>query len=104
MNISSVLPTSISGELRTLRTLQPIRALGPMVEAVMITSSNHLNLYRGSKELEFYNVERVRGFLESNLGCTKKEVIHALNLNPRTVAKAIKIIRRETQRSAARCA
>jgi hypothetical protein len=52
-----------------------------------------LNLRPGSKDLEAFNVERVRGYLESNLGCTKKEVIHALGLNPRTVAKAIKIIR-----------
>ncbi|MEY9168870.1 hypothetical protein ACVII1_000201 [Bradyrhizobium elkanii] len=52
-----------------------------------------LNLRPGSKELEAFNVERVRGYLECNLGCTKKEVIRALGLNPRTVAKAIKIIR-----------
>jgi hypothetical protein len=45
-----------------------------------------LNLRPGSKELEVFNVER-------NLGCKKKEVIHALGLHPRTVAKAIKIIR-----------
>ena len=60
-----------------------------------VRSSTPLNLHRGSKELEFYNVERVRDFLESNLGCKKKEVICALNLNPRTVAKAIKIIREQ---------
>jgi len=51
-----------------------------------------LNLRPGSKELEAFNVERVRGYLKRNLGCKKKEV-HALGLNPRTVAKAIKIIR-----------
>jgi hypothetical protein len=51
-----------------------------------------LNLRPGSKELEAFNVERVRGYLECNLGC-KKEVIHALGLHPRTVAKAIKMIR-----------
>lgn len=45
-----------------------------------------LNLRPGSKELEAFNV------LECNLGC-KKEVIYALDLHPRTVAKAIKIIR-----------
>ena len=45
------------------------------------------------KPLEFYNVERVRSYLENNLGCSRKEVIRALDLNPRTVAKAIKIIR-----------
>jgi hypothetical protein len=52
-----------------------------------------LNLRPGSKELEAFNVERVRGYLERNLGCKKKEVIHALALHPRTVAKAIRIIR-----------
>jgi hypothetical protein len=54
------------------------------------TSSIPLNLHPGSKDLEFYNIERVRSFLEDNLGCKKKEVICALNLNPRTVAKASK--------------
>jgi hypothetical protein len=52
-----------------------------------------LNLRPGSKELEAFNVERVRGYLERNLGCKKKEVIHELGLHPRTVAKAIKMIR-----------
>ena len=56
-----------------------------------------LNLRPGSKELEAFNVERVRGYLERNLGC--KEVIHALCLHPRTVAKAIKIIRANVHRS-----
>jgi hypothetical protein len=36
-----------------------------------------LALRPGSKELEAFNVERVRGYLERNLGCKKKEVIHA---------------------------
>ena len=58
-----------------------------------------LNLRPGSKELEAFNVERVRGYLECNLGCKKKEVIHALGLHPRTVAKAIKIIRANAHRS-----
>ncbi|MBR0716532.1 hypothetical protein [Bradyrhizobium liaoningense] len=52
-----------------------------------------LKLRPGSKELEAFNVERVRGYLKRNLGCKKKEVIQALGLDPRTVAKAIKIIR-----------
>jgi hypothetical protein len=52
-----------------------------------------LNLRPGSKELEAFNVERVRGYLKRNLGCKKKEVIHVLGLHPRTVAKAIKMIR-----------
>jgi hypothetical protein len=54
-----------------------------------------LNLRPGSKDLEAFNVERVRGYLERNLGCKRKEVIRALSLDPRTVAKAIKIIRGE---------
>jgi hypothetical protein len=47
---------------------------------------------RGST-LEMFNVERVRSYLERNLGCSKKEIIEALDLHPRTVAKAIRIIR-----------
>ena len=56
-----------------------------------------LNLRPGSKELEAFNAERVRGYLERNLGC-KKEVIHVLCLHPRTVAKAIKITRANVHR------
>lgn len=52
-----------------------------------------LDLRSGSAMLAAYNVERVRNYLERNLGCSKKEVIETLGLNPRTVAKAIKIIR-----------
>jgi hypothetical protein len=51
-----------------------------------------LSLRVSSKELEVFNVERVRSY-ERNLCCRKKEVIHALDLHPRTVAKAIRIIR-----------
>jgi hypothetical protein len=58
-----------------------------------------LNLRPGSKELEAFNVERVRGYLKRNLGCKKKEVVHALGLSPRTVAKAITIIRGNAHRS-----
>ncbi|MBR0823590.1 hypothetical protein [Bradyrhizobium liaoningense] len=58
-----------------------------------------LNLRSGSKELEAFNLERVRGYLKWNLGCRKKEVIHVLGLHPRTVAKAIKIIRANAHRS-----
>jgi hypothetical protein len=58
-----------------------------------------LNLRPGSKELEAFNVERVRGYLDCNLGCKKKKVIYALGLHPRTVAKAIKIIRAKADRS-----
>lgn len=52
-----------------------------------------MELHRGSPMLEAYNVERVRSFLERNLGCSKTEVRRALGLHPRTVAKAVKIIR-----------
>jgi hypothetical protein len=65
-------------------------ALGMLLEFCTIEA---LNLRPGSKELETFNVERVRGYLERSLGCKRKEVIHALDLHPRTVAKAIKIIR-----------
>jgi hypothetical protein len=41
----------------------------------------------------------VRGYLDCNLGCKKKKVIYALGLHPRTVAKAIKIIRAKADRS-----
>lgn len=50
-------------------------------------------LRKGSKALEFYNIERVRRFMERNLGCRLNEIEYALNLNPRTVAKAVRIIR-----------
>jgi hypothetical protein len=53
------------------------------------------SIYGGGKDLEFYNIERVRDYLEKNLGCKKKEVIAATGLHPRTVAKAISIIRSE---------
>ncbi len=43
--------------------------------------------------LRDFNVERVRGYLERNLGCSRKEVIKMLALHPRTVAKAIRKIR-----------
>lgn len=44
-------------------------------------------------DVERQNVERVRGYLQENLGCMQVEVCRALDLNPRTVSKAIKIIR-----------
>lgn len=48
--------------------------------------------------VEMYNVERVRSYLEKNLGCTQHEVIGATGLNRRTVRKAIKIIRGQEPR------
>lgn len=59
-----------------------------------------LELRPGTKDLEAFNIERVRGFLERNLGCSRKEVIGALRLHPRTVAKAITRIR-DSNRSVA---
>lgn len=64
-----------------------------MTPLQLIAASAPLDLRRGSKTLEFYNVERVRGYLENNLGASRKEVIHALGLDHRVVAKAIRIIR-----------
>ncbi|MGY4350212.1 hypothetical protein ACVWXM_006705 [Bradyrhizobium sp. GM7.3] len=50
-------------------------------------------------KLEAFNLERVRGYIECSIGCKKKEVvIHALRLHPRTVAKAIKIVRANADR------
>lgn len=51
------------------------------------------SLTRGTKEVEAFNVARVGKYLARNLGCSKKEVCHALGLNARTVAKAVRIIR-----------
>lgn len=45
------------------------------------------------KELALYNIERVRSYLENNLGCSRKEVCRELDLCTRTVSKAIRIIR-----------
>lgn len=47
----------------------------------------------GSQELKAHNIERVRAYLTANLGCSRKEVIHALNLDSRTIARAVRIIR-----------
>jgi hypothetical protein len=59
------------------------------ISAFQIPTKENSN---SKKEIEFRNVERVREYLEKNLGCMNKEVQNALNLHPRTVAKAIKII------------
>lgn len=48
---------------------------------------------KGTEMLRLYNVERVRGYLERNLGCSNKECATALRLNRRTVARAIATIR-----------
>lgn len=44
-------------------------------------------------QIEAENANRVRDYLMAHLGCSKKEVCHALELQPRTVAKAVRIIR-----------
>jgi hypothetical protein len=48
---------------------------------------------KSKRHIELHNIERVRTYLENNLGCIQKEVCNALELDRRTVAKAIKIIR-----------
>jgi hypothetical protein len=42
-----------------------------------------------------YHVKRVRQYLERNLGCSRKEMIENLNLNRRTIIRAIAIIRQQ---------
>ena len=54
-----------------------------------------LDLRRGSEDLKFYNTERVRGYLEKNLGCSRKEAGRALDLDYRVVSRAIIAIRGE---------
>jgi hypothetical protein len=58
----------------------------------------HLN-GGGSKEakiyLKTYNIERVRGFFETHLGCTIDEVAYGLKLSRRTVSSAVAILRKE---------
>ncbi|TWA89542.1 HNH endonuclease [Bradyrhizobium stylosanthis] len=54
-------------------------------------------ILRGA-ELRRYNIERVRGYLEKNLGCTDKEVAFDLDLSRHTVRKAIGAIRAERNR------
>lgn len=58
------------------------------------TSLGILDLRNGSKDLELYNIERVRDYLEKHLGCRQVEIVARLGLNRRTVAKAIRIIRK----------
>ena len=54
-----------------------------------------LDLRPGTDTLKFYNTERVRGYLEQNLGCTNKEAARALDIDARTVSRAIRAIRGE---------
>lgn len=65
-----------------MKTIQT--ALGPLV-------------LRGA-ELKRYNIERVRSYLEKNLGCSRKEIERDLNLSPHTVHKAVAAIRAERNR------
>lgn len=41
------------------------------------------------------NVERVRSYLESHLGCTAKEAAYALGLSEHQAARAVRKIREE---------
>lgn len=69
---------------------------------VLKTALGPLILRSGSPELKRYNIERVRGYLERNLGCTQKEVQRALNLSHHTVQKAVASIREEQRNRPAR--
>jgi hypothetical protein len=65
-----------------------------------------LNLRPGSKELEAFNVERVRGYLECNLGCKKKEVIRPADrvspcLRSMSPEVALRVISRQCSASVA---
>ena len=51
---------------------------------------------KNNRELtKLYNREKVRDFLEKNLGAKRKEVTHATGLSPNTVSRAIAAIRQE---------
>jgi transcriptional regulator with GAF, ATPase, and Fis domain len=45
--------------------------------------------------LRLFNLERVRSYLEQNLGCTQKQAARALGLAPRTVGSHVRRIRAE---------
>lgn len=64
-------------------TIAQIAARAPLSYAFGVNPKLH----------EAYNVERVRGYLEKNLGASRKEIRRDLGLNPRTIAKAIRILR-----------
>jgi hypothetical protein len=42
-----------------------------------------------------YNVERVRSYMETHLGCSAKEVAHALKLSGDQARRAVRKIRSE---------
>jgi|SRR6516162_6004526 hypothetical protein len=48
-----------------------------------------------SKLLEAYNIERVRSYMEKHPCWLHKQIALDLNLHPRTVAKAVRMIRDE---------
>lgn len=59
----------------------------------LIAARAPLEFRRGTPALRLYNVERVRSYLERNLGAGRKEVAGRLGLDVRTVSSAIKTIR-----------
>lgn len=68
----------------------------------LIIMSNPLFRIPAHVYTEAHNTERVRSYLEKNLGCTNKECGHALGLDHRTVSRHIKIIRAQQAKWEAR--
>ena len=54
-----------------------------------------LRLDKGSKELMSFNTEKVKGYYESHLGCTRGEAARSVGLCTKTVSKALRSIRKE---------
>lgn len=70
--------------------------------APSIIMSNPFFSIPGRVYTEAHNTERVRSYLEKNLGCSQKECAAALRLTPHTVARHIKIIRAQQAKWEAR--
>ena len=64
-------------------------------ELIASRSPVYMSFGNNTKLLEAHNIERVRSYLERNLGCSRKEVMCGVGLSSRTVAKAIRIIRND---------
>ena len=54
-----------------------------------------LDLNPGSKDLEAYNIERVRSYIENNPQSPRKNIVDDLCLSRHTVDKAVSIIRKQ---------
>lgn len=63
--------------------------------ALSVLSGADLRGGRGvsGETLRLFNMERVRGYLERNLGCSQKECARALNLSARTISDHVRRIR-----------